>query len=135
MGADDLADEAFELEKMAKAGQLEDVTVRSPILFSMMNNMRNSLKVYLDNEEKQEVKKETQEQPEMEKITEDDWRKALQELADRLDDFDGDTASAKIRELKWYDRPESDKKMLRLCEKAVKDFAYDIALEVVNAVL
>ena len=135
VGADDLADEAFELEKMAKAGQLEDVTVRSPILFSMMNNMRNSLKVYLDNEEKQEVKKETHEQPEMEKITEDDWRKALQELADRLDDFDGDTASAKIRELKWYDRPESDKKMLRLCEKAVKDFAYDIALEVVNAVL
>lgn len=135
VGADDLADEAFELEKMAKAGQLEDVTVRSPILFSMMNNMRNSLKVYLDNEEKQEVKKETQEQPEMEKITEDDWRKALQELADRLDDFDGDTASAKIRELKRYDRPESDKKMLRLCEKAVKDFAYDIALEVVNAVL
>ena len=31
VGADDLADEAFELEKMAKAGQLEDVTVRSPI--------------------------------------------------------------------------------------------------------
>lgn len=33
------------------------------------------------------------------------------------------------------ERPESDQKMLRLCEKAVKDFAYDIALEVVNAVL
>lgn len=135
VGADDLADEAFELEKMAKAGQLEDVTVRSPILFSMMNTMRNSLKVYLDNEEKQEVKKEMEEPPETEKITDDDWEKALRELAERLDDFDGDTALAKIRELKRYDRPESDKKMLRLCEKAVKDFAYDIALEVVNAVL
>lgn len=135
VGADDLADEAFELEKMAKAGQLEDVTVRSPILFSMMNTMRNSLKVYLDSEEKQEVKEETEEQPETEKITDDDWERALRELAERLDDFDGDTALAKIRELKRYDRPESDKKMLRLCEKAVKDFAYDIALEVVNAVL
>lgn len=43
--------------------------------------------------------------------------------------------NAKIEELKKYDRPESDKKMLRLCEKAVRDYAYDIALEVVNAVL
>ncbi len=135
VGADDLADEAFELEKMAKAGQLEDVSVRSPILFSMMSAMRNSLKVYLDNEEKLEVKKEEEEAPKVEKITEDDWRKALQELADRLDDFDGETSIVKIRELKHYDRPESDKKMLRLCEKAVKDFAYDVALEVVNAVL
>lgn len=135
VGADDLADEAFELEKMAKAGQVEDVTVRSPILFSLMSTMRNSLKVYLDNEEKLEVKQEEGETQEVENITEDDWRKALQELADRLDDFDGDTALARIRELKHYDRPESDKKMLRLCEKAVKDFAYDVALEVVNAVL
>ncbi len=135
VGADDLADEAFELEKMAKAGQVEDVTVRSPILFSLMSTMRNSLKVYLDNEEKLEIKQEEGETQEVENITEDDWRKALQELADRLDDFDGDTALARIRELKHYDRPESDKKMLRLCEKAVKDFAYDVALEVVNAVL
>lgn len=135
VGADDLADEAFELEKMAKAGQVEDVTVRSPILFSLMSTMRNSLKVYLDNEERLEAATKEEEVLEVERITEDDWRKALQELADRLDDFDGDTASAKIRELKRYDRPESDKKMLRLCEKAVKDFAYDIALEIVNAVL
>lgn len=135
VGADDLADEAFELEKMAKAGQVEDVTVRSPILFSLMSTMRNSLKVYLDNEEKLAVKQEEGETQEVENIAEDDWRKALQELADRLDDFDGDTALARIRELKHYNRPESDKKMLRLCEKAVKDFAYDVALEVVNAVL
>ena len=65
----------------------------------------------------------------------DSYKAALQELADRLDDFDGETSIVKIRELKHYDRPESDKKMLRLCEKAVKDFAYDVALEVVNAVL
>ncbi len=135
VGADDLADEAFELEKMAKAGQVEDVTVRSPILFSLMSTMRNSLKVYLDNEEKTTLQQEEEEVQEVENITEDDWEKALRELADRLDDFDGDTALARIRELKRYDRPESDKKMLRLCEKAVKDFAYDIALEVVNAVL
>ncbi|MDE7427664.1 MAG: hypothetical protein K2N00_00065, partial [Lachnospiraceae bacterium] len=59
----------------------------------------------------------------------------LRELAARLDDFDGDGAAAKLKELKRYDRPESDKKMLRLCEKAVKDYAYDVALEVVNTVL
>lgn len=135
VGADDLADEAFELEKMAKAGQLEDVTVRSPILFSMMNTMRNSLRVYLETEDAGE--KTQQEAPEGSagKITEEDWVRALQELAARLDDFDGESAASKLRELKRYDRPESDKKMLRLCEKAIKDYAYDIALEVVNAVL
>ncbi len=135
VGADDLADEAFELEKMAKTGQLEDVTVRSPILFSMMNNMRNSLRVYLESEGAGEKKAEEKAQDGIEKISEEDWVRALNELAARLDDFDGESAAMKLRELKRYDRPEGDKKMLRLCEKAIKDYAYDIALEVVNAVL
>ena len=135
VGADDLADEAFELEKMAKAGQLEDVSVRSPILFSMMKNMRNSLRVYLETEAAEEEKAQTGETAVEVKITEEDWVRALQELAARLDDFDGEGAASKLRELKRYERPESDKKMLRLCEKAIKDYAYDIALEVVNAVL
>lgn len=135
VGADDLADEAFELEKMAKAGQLEDVTVRSPILFSMMNSMRESLKVYLENEDAGEMQPEKPESDAGLRITEDEWVNALKELAARLDDFDGDSAVARLRELKRYERPESDKKMLRLCEKAVKDYAYDIALEIVNAVL
>lgn len=135
VGADDLADEAFELEKMAKAGQLEDVTVRSPILFGMMNTMRNSLRVYLETEDAGEKTERTTEEESAGKITEEEWTRALHELAARLDDFDGESAAVKIRELKRYDRPESDKKMLRLCEKAVKDYAYDIALEVVNAVL
>lgn len=135
VGADDLADEAFELEKMAKAGQLEDVTVRSPILFSMMNTMRNSLRVYLETEDAGEKAEQPVAEESAGSITEDDWVRALHELAARLDDFDGESAAAKLRELKRYDRSESDKKMLRLCEKAIKDYAYDIALEVVNAVL
>lgn len=135
VGADDLADEAFELEKMSKAGQLEDVEVRSPILFNLMKNVRKDLKAYLDSENKA-AKKNAQPAEETKiKITEDDWKNALRELAGRLDDFDGDSVNEKLEELKKYDRPEADKKMLRLCEKAVKDYAYDIALEVVNAVL
>lgn len=135
VGADDLADEAFELEKMSKAGQLEDAEVRSPILFNLMKNVRKDLKAYLDSENKA-AKKNAQPTEETKiKITEDDWKRALRELADRLDDFDGDSVNEKLEELKKYDRPEADKKMLRLCEKAVKDYAYDIALEVVNAVL
>ena len=141
VGADGLADEAFELEKMSKAGRLEDVEVRSPILFNMMKNMRTSLKVYLDQEAEANAEAKAKEagievkENEVLTITEDDWKKALRELAGRLDDFDGDSVNEKIAELKKYDRPESDKKMLRLCEKAVKDYAYDITLEVVNAVL
>lgn len=135
VGADGLADEAFELEKMSKAGRREDVEVRSPIIFNMMKNMRSGLKAYLDSEEKTEQAGGAPDEEESRTITEDDWKKALRELADRLDDFDGDSVEAKLRELKKYDRPESDRKMLRLCEKAVKDYAYDVALEVVNAVL
>ncbi len=135
VGADDLADEAFELEKMAKAGQLEDVTVRSPILFSMMNTMRNSLRVYLETEDAGEKAGQQVQEESTENISEEEWIRALEELAARLDDFDGESAAAKLRELKRYNRPEPDKKMLRLCEKAIKDYAYDIALEIVNAVL
>lgn len=120
---------------MAKAGQLEDVTVRSPILFSMMNSMRESLKVYLESEEAEEKQPEKEENDTGLKIAEEEWVRKLKELAARLDDFDGDSAAARLRELKRYERPETDKKMLRLCEKAVKDYAYDIALEIVNAVL
>lgn len=135
VGADDLADEAFELEKMSKAGQLEDVEVRSPILFNLMKNIRKDLKVYLDSENKSgKESAESKEETKL-KISEDEWKQALRELAGRLDDFDGESVNEKLKELKRYDRPESDKKMLRLCEKAVKDYAYDIALEVVNAVL
>ena len=135
VGADDLADEAFELEKMSKAGQLEDVEVRSPILFNLMKNIRKDLKAYLDSENKTAKKNAGSAEEAKIKITDDDWKQALRELAGRLDDFDGDSVNEKLEELKKYDRPESDKKMLRLCEKAVKDYAYDVALEVVNAVL
>lgn len=137
LGADGLADEAFELEKMSKAGRLEDVEVRSPILFNMMKTMRNGLKAYLDSEDKAEAEAEAEatEGKKAKKISEADWEKALRELAGRLDDFDGDSVNVKLEELKRYDRPEADKKMLRLCEKAVKDYAYDVALDIVNAVL
>lgn len=139
VGADGLADEAFELEKMSKAGRLEDVEVRSPILFNMMKNMRKSLKVYLDHEAQSKIETEEESENPKEKkalkISEKEWKKTLRELAERLDDFDGDSVNEKLEELKRYDRPESDKQMLRLCEKAVKDYAYDVALDVVNAVL
>ncbi len=135
VGADDLADEAFELEKMSKAGQLEDVEVRSPILFNLMKSMRKDLKTYLDSESKAAKNSAEPKEEEKVRITDDEWKKALRELAGRLDDFDGDSVNEKLKELKRYDRPESDRKMLRLCEKAVKDYAYDVALEVVNAVL
>ena len=134
VGADDLADEAFELEKMSKAGQLEDVTVRSPILFSMMKNMRNSLGVFLKSVETDKKKEGEKAQDVIEQITDEEWARALDELAARLDDFDDEGSVSKLQEMKRYERPEGDKKMLRLCEKAIKDYAFDIALEVVNAV-
>lgn len=135
VGADDLADEAFELEKMSKAGRLEDVTVRSPILFGKMQNIRNGLKIYLDSEDKTKEGKEQTDETQSMDVSEEAWKAALRKLADRLDDFDGESAKAQLRALKRYKRPESDQKMLRMCEKAVRDYAYDVALEILNTVL
>lgn len=135
LGADELADEAFELEKMSKAGRLEDVEVRSPILFNMMKNMQRGLKAYLDSQDQGLDVKQAMEAEELKEITEEEWKHALEELAEKLDDFDGDSACELIRELKRYDRSKSDRQMLRLCEKAIRDYAYDVALEIVEAVL
>lgn len=135
LGADDLADEAFELEKLSKAERLEDVEVRAPILFSMMRNMKNELQEYLEEEDKEQ---EQQAEPKEEKkkaVTQEEWEQGLRQLAERLDDFDADSVETKLAELRSYERPEEDCKMLRMCEKAVKDYAYDVALEIVNTVL
>jgi CheY-like chemotaxis protein len=133
VGADDLADEAFALEKSSKAALREEVEVRSPILFTMMKNMREGLQVYLADEEK--ASKETAPAVTNQQITEERWNKALKDLAGRLDDFDAESAKEKLKELKKYDRPEEDKKMLRMCEKAIRDYAFDVALDIVNAVM
>ena len=57
------------------------------------------------------------------------------QLAERLDDFDGDSAETKLAELKRCERPEEDRKMLRMCEKAIKDYAYDVALEILHTAM
>jgi DNA polymerase III delta prime subunit len=99
----------------------------------MMKNMRESLQVYLADEDKAE--KESVTEVTNQQITEERWKKALKDLAGRLDDFDEESARERLKELKKYDRPEKDKKMLRMCEKAIKDYAFDVALDVVNAMM
>lgn len=135
LGADDLADEAFELEKLSKAERLEDVEVRAPILFSMMKNMKQDLQNYLAEEEREQKPQDEEQDGRLVAVTQQEWEKQLRQLAERLDDFDADSVEIKLAELKHYDRPESDRKMLRMCEKAVKDYAYDVALEIVGTVL
>ena len=101
----------------------------------MMRNMKNELQEYLEEEDKEQ---EQQAEPKEEKkkaVTQEEWEQGLRQLAERLDDFDADSVEAKLAELRSYERPEEDCKMLRMCEKAVKDYAYDVALEIVNTVL
>lgn len=135
LGADDLADEGYELEKLSKAERVEDVSVRAPILFSMMRSMRDELQAYLKEEEKEQKQPEVLQSSERIRVTDEEWKKGLSQLAERLDDFDGDSAEYKLAELKRYDRPEEDRKLLRLCEKAIRDYAYDVALEILNTAL
>lgn len=135
VGADELAEEAFELEKKSKAGKLEEVEVQSPILFSMMRTLGENLDRYLETETA-EVDVDKEEEPaEKQKITEEVWKEKLQLLHQQLDDFDGESILESIRELKNYQLSEENRKLLRLCEKAVNDFAYDVAMEIVSSVL
>lgn len=135
VGADELAEEAFELEKKSKAGKLEEVEVQSPILFSMMRTLGENLDRYLEMEAA-EVDVDKEEEPaEKQKITEEVWKEKLQLLHQQLDDFDGESILESIRELKNYQLSEENRKLLRLCEKAVNDFAYDVAMEIVSSVL
>ena len=135
VGADELAEEAFELEKKSKAGKLEEVEVQSPILFSMMRTLGENLDRYLETEAS-EVSVEKEEEPaEKQQITEEIWKEKLRLLHLHLDEFDGENVLESIRELKNYQLSEENRKMLRLCEKAVNDFAYDVAMEIVSSAL
>ena len=135
VGADELAEEAFELEKKSKAGKLEEVEVQSPNLFSMKRTLRENLDRYLETEAS-EVSVEKEEEPaEKQQITEEIWKEKLRLLHLHLDEFDGENVLESIRELKNYQLSEENRKMLRLCEKAVNDFAYDVAMEIVSSVL
>lgn len=135
IGADELAELSFELEKKSKAGRLEEVEVQSPILFGMMHTLGENLELYLGYgalEQKEEAEPE-----EAEKIpfSEQAWKEKLQELHKKLDDFDGEGAAECLSELKKFMLTESNEKLLRMCEKAVKDFAYDVAMEIVTSAL
>lgn len=135
VGADELAEEAFELEKKSKAGRLEEVEVQSPILFSMMRTLGENLDRYLETEAPEITVEKEEEPAEKKQMTEEAWKEKLQLLHQQLDDFDGESVLESIQELKKYHLTEENRKLLRLCEKAVNDFAYDVAMEIVSSVL
>ncbi|MCI8358778.1 MAG: response regulator [Lachnospiraceae bacterium] len=135
VGADELAEEAFELEKKSKDGKLEEVEVQSPILFGMMRTLGENLDRYLETEVSSCHMEKEEEPAEKQQITEDVWREKLLRLYQQLDDFDGESVMESLAEFKKYQLTEEHRKMLRLCEKAVNDFAYDVAMEIVSSVL
>lgn len=135
VGADELAEEAFELEKKSKDGKLEEVEVQSPILFGMMRTLGENLDRYLETEVSSCHMEKEEEPAEKQQITEDVWREKLLRLYQQLDDFDGESVMESLAEFKKYQLAEERRKMLRLCEKAVNDFAYDVAMEIVSSVL
>lgn len=134
IGADDLAEEAFELEKKSKAGSLEEVEVQSPILFNMMRTLGENLDRYFV----AEVSVNKEEAPVPVKrtaLSEEEWKQKLQALNQRLDDFDSDGIAESITDLNSYQLSDNRQKLLRMCEKAINDFAYDIAMDIVASEL
>lgn len=135
VGADELAEEAFELEKKSKAGSLEEVEVQSPILFSMMHTMMENLDRYIKQNGLEPEKKEDGGKKDETVLSDSEWREKLKALNQYLDDFETDSIAESMTELKSYKLTDSQRKMLRMCEKAVNDFAYDVAMEIVAAEL
>ncbi|MDE6748343.1 MAG: response regulator, partial [Lachnospiraceae bacterium] len=135
VGADELAEEAFDLEKKSKEGQLEEVEVRSPILFSMMQTLGENLSKYFNKNASDVKEKAVEKTDEKLSISEAEWKKKLEILNQQLDDFDGDGAAQTLKELKNCNISEKDKKALRMCEKALNDFAYDVAMDVLASIL
>ncbi|MCH5250450.1 MAG: response regulator [Lachnospiraceae bacterium] len=131
IGADDLAEEAFELEKKSKAGNIEEVEVKSPILFSMMSTLRKNLDKYIK-QHGMEAEKKAEDKPKKKTtISDSEWKEKLTALNQYLDDFDADNIASSLKEIKSYKLTDKQQKMLRMCEKAVNDFAYDVAMEIV----
>ena len=131
IGADELADEAFELEKKSKAGSLEEVEVQSPILFSMMQTMRENLDRFLNREDSGAAEKVEVKEEKKAALSNEEWKEKLSVLNQYLDDFEEEGMTKSIEELKEYQMSESRKKLLRMCEKAINDFAYDVAMELI----
>lgn len=135
IGADELAEEAFDLEKKSKAGKMEEVEVESPILFSMMKELGRNLDGYLAAHTASPESEEEEEVLGTQALSESEWKEKLQLLHSQLDDFDSDGITQTLMELKNYQLSEENQKLLRMCVKAVNDFAYDVAMEIVNSAL
>ncbi len=135
VGADELAEEAYELEKKSKEGRLEEVEAQSPILFSMMNILGENLDKYFKKDTSYVKEKTAAPAEENLSMSEAEWKQKLELLNQQLDDFDGDSAAESIKELKKYKISEKDKKALRMCEKALNDFAYDVAMDILASIL
>lgn len=133
IGADELAEEAFELEKKSKAGNLEEVEVKSPILFSMMSTMRKNLDKYIKQNSDESAKEAPGKPKEKQIISKDEWTEKLKALHKYLDEFETERIGESLKELRSCKLTDEQSKMLRLCEKAVNDFAYDVAMEIVEA--
>lgn len=135
VGADQLAEEAFELEKKSKEGRLEEVEVQSPIIFNMMRMLGENLDRYLISELPAEQEENTAPVKEKHFLSEEEWKRKLRLLNQHLDDFDNDGVAASVKELYQYELSEDRQKLLRMCEKAINDFAYDIAMDIVSSAL
>ncbi|MCH5257009.1 MAG: response regulator [Lachnospiraceae bacterium] len=131
IGADTLADEAFEQEKRSKAGRLEEVEVKSPILFNMMSTLRKNLDKYIKQYSMESEKKAEDKPKKKNNLSDSEWKEKLTLLNQYLDDFDADNIAASLKEIKSYKLTDKQQKLLRMCEKAVNDFAYDVAMEIV----
>ena len=101
----------------------------------MMRTLGENLDRYMETEMPEASEEKEEEPEERQQISEEEWKKKLGDIHQQLDDFDVDSVLKSIQELRNCLLTDENRKLLRMCEKAVNDFAYDVAMEIVSSAL
>ncbi len=121
IGAMDLSEQFYQLEKLGNSEEVEEITKRTPKILEWYQGYKDSLK--------QHVMEESTEKAE---VSNEEIKAALMQLKDAVDSFDLDGADEAMQTLKGYDFPDNMKPMIEELEVLVTDVAMEDIMELTD---
>ncbi|WP_049945740.1 ATP-binding protein [Butyrivibrio sp. LC3010] len=123
IGAQRLGDFAARLEKAGESGDVETLENELGNLLYMYKELVKDLEPIRDRKS-EEVKAETNDERPL--ISEQDMKKAYEELSEFCASFDYDSVVNTVKSLEAYRFPEEERERFESLKKAVDDFDYDL---------
>lgn len=114
IGAMELSDYFYKMEKLGNAGDKLTIMEKTPGLLKMYRRYKNILAKYAVNTEDN-----------LEEVSVDKLKEILMKLHDAVDGFDLDTADVAMKELKTYEFPHEMKQMVETLDTYVSDVAME----------